>query len=57
MEEYDGAIYFNKPGFVSRIRHKDLELPTEVSILPTGHSGKYYANHDNDIIPGEDLKP
>lgn len=57
VEEYDGAIYFNKPGFVSRVRHKDLELPTEVSILPTGHSGKYYANHDNDIIPGEDLKP
>lgn len=56
-ENYDGAIYFNKAGFISRVRTKELELPTEVSILPTGISGKPYVNHAENIADGSQLIP
>ena len=45
-QEYNGAIYYNKEGFNPEIRSKIDDLNDEVSLLPTGSSGRKYIDHN-----------
>ena len=44
-EKYPGAIYYNKDGFDSLYNNTDKTTVSEISLLPTGESGKLYYNH------------
>lgn len=44
-EDYNGDIYYNKDGFNSDYNNLDKNAVSEVSLLPTGKSGKKYYNH------------
>lgn len=44
-DPYDGAIYYNQDGFDYNNINISNEL-NEISLLPTGQSGKLYYNHD-----------
>ena len=45
VEKYAGAIYYNKDGFNSVYNNTDEKTISEISLLPTGTSGKLYYNH------------
>jgi hypothetical protein len=54
-KEYPGAIYYNKAGFDSLYHNEETEIETEISLLPTGMSGKEYYDHTADArIPAID---
>lgn len=56
-EIYNGAIYYNKAGFDSELISKVDEVPNEISVLPTGKSGRKYFNHGGDEpVEKEDLQ-
>lgn len=44
--EYSGAIYYNKEGFNPETRSKIDNINDEVSLLPTGSSGRKYIDHN-----------
>lgn len=44
-ETYNGDIYYNKAGFSSDYNNLKKNITSEVSLLPTGESGKKYYNH------------
>lgn len=47
-DTYLGDIYYNKNGFDHIVRNRDDEGTNEVTILPTGKSGKEYFVHDSE---------
>lgn len=56
-KEYPGAIYYNKAGFDSLYHNEENEIETEISLLPTGMSGKAYYDHETDSrIPAIDTQ-
>ena len=44
--DYPGALYYNKDGFDSLFHSVDEKTKSEISLLPTGTSGKLYYNHN-----------
>lgn len=46
-DSYDGAIYYNRAGF-SPEKISYSTVPNNISILPTGKSGKKYVSHFSD---------
>lgn len=53
-EEYAGAIYYNKDGFDSVYNNIDEKTISEISLLPTGRSGKLYYNHQTNMHEEQD---
>lgn len=57
QENYPGAIYYNKSGFNPTFSvHSDDQIKSEISLLPTGKSGKTYYNHSKNSQTLEEME-
>lgn len=51
---YPADLYYNKAGFDPAFNNYDYNTPSEISLLPTGESGKIYYNHEYTPDNGQD---